>query len=146
MSVVVAAKNVSGIIFLGQYRLALLALNSILFMGILWSWVIIIAIFDLRLWLLVRQVLPVVCVLLWLIDIMLQALFNPISRVDCGWVRNSDSALLLFSRLIRGFSVASVLFDCWLACLQMLAVLLVNLSSWMASGCTVSARGMALAS
>ena len=42
-------------------------------------------------------------------------------------------------------SVTSVLFDSWLACLQMLVVLLVNLSSWMASGCTVSARGMALA-
>ena len=93
MSVVVAAKNVSGIIFLGQYRLALSALNSILFIGILWPWVIIIAIFDLRLWLLVGQVLPEVCVLLWLIDITLQALFNPISRVDCGLVRNSDSAL-----------------------------------------------------
>ena len=52
---------------------------------------------------------------------------------------------LLFSRLIRGFSATSVLFDSWLACLQVLVVLLVNLSSWMASGCTVSARGMALA-
>ena len=52
---------------------------------------------------------------------------------------------LLFSRLIRRFSATSVLFDSWLACLQMLVVLLVNLSSWMASGCTVSARGMALA-
>ena len=24
---------------------------------------------------------------------MLQALFNPISRIDCGWVRDDDSAL-----------------------------------------------------
>ena len=104
MSVVVAAKNVSGIIFLGQYRLALSALNSILFMGILWSWVIIIAIFDLRLWLLVGQVLPGVCVLLWLIDIMLQAFFNPISRVDFAWVRNDDSALFAI------FSVDSKVF------------------------------------
>ena len=104
MSVVVAAKNISGIIFLGQYRLALSALNSILFAGISWSWVIIIAIFDLRLWLLVGQVLPGVCVLLWLIDIMLQALFNPISRVDCGWVRNDDSVLFAI------FSVDSEVF------------------------------------
>ena len=104
MSVVVAVKNVSGIIFLGQYRLALSALNSILFIGILWPWVIIIAIFDLRLWLLIGQVLPGVCVLLWLIDIMLQALFNPISRVDCGWVRDDDSALFAI------FSVDSEVF------------------------------------
>ena len=104
MSVVVAAKNVSGIIFLGQYRLALSALNPILFIGILWSWVIIIAIFDLRFWLLVGQVLPGVCVLLWLIDIMLQALFGPISCDDCGWVRNDDSALFAI------FSVDSEVF------------------------------------
>ena len=103
MSFVVSAK-VSGIVFYGQYGLALSALNSILFIGILWPWVIIIAIFDLRLWLLVRQVLPGVCVLLWLIDIMLQALFNPISRVDCGWVRNSDSVLFAI------FSVDSEVF------------------------------------
>ena len=103
MSFVVSA-NVSGIVFYGQYGLALSALNPILFIGILWSWVIIIAIFDLRLWLLVGQVLPGVCVLLWLIDIMLQALFNPISRVDCGWVRNDDSVLFAI------FSVDSEVF------------------------------------
>ena len=90
--------------FMASISWLLSALNSILFIGILWPWVIIIAIFDLRLWLLVRQVLPGVCVLLWLIDIMLQALFNPISRVDCGWVRNDDSALFAI------FSVDSEVF------------------------------------
>ena len=90
--------------FMASISWLLSALNSILFIGILWPWVIIIAIFDLRLWLLVGQVLPVVCVLLWLIDIMLQALFNPISRVDCGLVRNGDSALFAI------FSVDSEVF------------------------------------
>ena len=120
------------------------ALNSILFIGILRAWVIIIVIFDLTLLLLDGQVLPGVGLLLWLIDIMLKAfLILFFALIVHGFVMMIVPCLL-FSRLIRRFSVTSVLFDAWLVCLQVLVELLVELSSWMGSSCTISARGMAL--
>ena len=76
--------------------------------------------------------------------ILLSRPFDPACRVDSAWVRNDEVPCLLFSMLIRRFSVTSVLFDAWLVCLQVLVELLVELSSWMGSSCTISARGMAL--
>ena len=107
----------------------------------LWPWVIIIAVFLFDALLLVGQALPGVGILSWPINLALQALLILFLVLIVDGFVMMIVPCLLFSRLIRRFSVASVLFDSWLVCLQVLVVLLVELSSWMGFSCTVSARG-----